>query len=73
MTLEINAKVIEAELQELTPVKVSLKLNKHLEAATSIRETDKSYAIQLNPSKIRCQDKLDRHLNFCREVITHFQ
>ena len=69
----LDAKVIEAQLQELTAEKVKVKLNKHLDIATSIRETDNGYAIQLNPGKIRSQDKLDKQLNFCRGAITHYQ
>jgi len=69
----LDAKVIEAQLQELTVEKVKVKLDKQLDIATSIRETDNGYVIQLNPSRIRNQDKLDKQLNFCRGAITHYQ
>ena len=68
--MKLDTEAIKAELQELTPAKVKVKLNRKLEVGLSIKETDDTYAIQFNPSRIRNQQRLDSHLDMCRQSIT---
>jgi len=71
--MNLNQQTIQTDLQKLagdTPVKV--KISKHLEVATSIRETDAGFTITLNPAKIRSPKKLESHLSWCREAIRNY-
>lgn len=67
---QIDAKKIEAELQELAgEIPVKVKLNNHLDVATSTKETDKGFFITFNPKRFSPK-KLEEHLNMCREAVT---
>jgi len=67
MAIEINTEEIQSELQKLAgETKVKVKLNRHQEVATSIRETDKAIEFRLNPKRFRSPQKLEEHLDFCR-------
>ena len=68
--VKIDTKPIQTELQELSGQdKVKVKLSKHLDIGCSIRQDDKGFLVSLNPSKIRSPEKLEQHLNMCRETI----
>ena len=70
--MKIDIRPIQSELEELigeAKVKVKVKLDKHLHVACSVRQTDRAYLVRLNPTRIRSPQKLDNHLNFCRQAI----
>lgn len=70
MATQIDTKAFEAELEALaSPVKVKVKLDKRMDIATSIKETDKGFHIRLNPNKLRSPERLKEHLAFCREAV----
>lgn len=71
--MKIDAKIIEAELQELAGhAKIRVRLDTRNKVASSVRETDQRYTydIKLNPTRIRSPKQLDEHLNYCRERVT---
>lgn len=70
MATQINTKALQAELQVLAnPTRVKVKLDRHIDIACSIRETDNGFHIRLNPKRIRTPGKLEEHLDFCREAV----
>ena len=67
--LEINLKMIEADLEELAgtiPVKVKLSRNG---SRLHIIENDKRTTILINPKRIRTQQQLDDVLIICRNSL----
>ena len=65
--MQIDAKKIEAELQELAGgSKVKVKLNNQQPVACSSRETDKGFSITFNPKRYKSPQKLEEHLNDLR-------
>ena len=68
--MKIDVVLIQAEFQKLAgKEKVKVKLGKHIDVASSIRQTDKGFLIRLNPNRFRRPEKLEKHLNICREAI----
>ena len=68
--MKINTQKIQAELQELAGnASVKIKLDKHIDVASSIRESDKGYVIKLNPNKFRVPKKLEEHLQLFRDSV----
>ena len=66
----IDTAILQGQLEELTgPNTVKVKLNKHIDTASSVRCTDGGYVLQLNPYKIRSQAKLDKHLELARQIM----
>lgn len=69
--MKLDTKHIKDELQELAGnEKVRVKLDKTLQVTSSIKQTDHSFDIRLNPSRIRTEQQLERHLGYCRQAIT---
>ena len=68
--MKINPDPIKSELQELTENEsVKVKLDRKLDTASSIRVSDGAYEVRLNPSKIRSEATLEKHLGYCRRAI----
>ena len=69
--MNLDAQAIRAELQELAGNEnVRVKLDKTLHVACSIRQTDHSYDITLNPDRVSSSQQLEQHLNMCRQAVT---
>ena len=69
--MEINKDLLQTELQELAgnwPVKV--KRDKHLDAKSNMRFTDKRIMVSLNPGKIRSQNTYDQHIATLKEALS---
>lgn len=72
--MKIDTKPIHTLLQDLTPEKVMLHLDRNMPVAVSSRETTTkegkfTYQIRLNPKRIRTQKQLDSHLRWLGEDI----
>jgi len=68
--MKIDLQPIKEELQELAgPEKVKVKFNKSLTSSKGVRITDDGYLCELNPSKIRSENKLNDCMNFFRQII----
>lgn len=71
--MQINLQTIQAELQELAGKNsVKVKLDKHMDIANSIRETDMGFSIRLNPTRLRSPKKLEEHIQMCREAVSAY-
>lgn len=69
--MKIDLEPIKTELQDLAGnCKVKVKLDKRMSPASSIRQTDNGFDVRLNPSRFRSQNKLDTHLQYCRDAVT---
>ena len=63
--MKIDTEAIRNDFKEIAkPDKVKVKLSKRTWGKSSIRISDRSYTISLNPDKIRTKNQLDKHLNF---------
>ena len=68
--MKIDTKPIQSELQELAgSIPVKVKLDKHMDVATSIRETGKGFLVRFNPARFRSPKKLEAHLTMCRDAV----
>jgi len=70
MPLIIEIDKIQTELQELVGGEiVKVKIDKRQERASRLICTDNKNVLYLNPSKIRSQNTLDRHIDIAREEL----
>lgn len=68
--MKIDILQIQTELQELAGrEKVKVKLDKRLDLASHTRQTDRGFLVRLNPTRFRSPEKLEWHLNLCREAV----
>jgi len=67
----IDTAIIQGQLEEIVgAVKIKIKIDKHLDTASSVYCADDSFIVRLNPNKIRSQPKLDAHLELARQAMT---
>ena len=73
ITSELSGIVKSEGQPKGTQCQLKVKLDRHMERACSIREYEEGghygFAIRLNPKRIRTENKLEQHLNFCREML----
>ena len=73
ITNELSEIVQPVTPQRSNHCQLKVKLDNHIEAACSIREYEENghygFSIRLNPKRIRNENKLEQHLNFCREAL----
>jgi len=80
--MQIDTQKIKAELDELAnppeavssmKVHISVKTDKNFPSACRVSEYERKgrygFDILFNPTKIRSQNTLDRHLDFCRQSV----